>query len=136
MQASMDGHQINERQSFQYKLQCHCMSSSQRLVLDHDIEVELKDGSIWRIRPGPYGKGLSIIPGPSPGEGSGQRGRKPRPGTIKLRARLEKDSQKGQLRDAAHYVKWMLKQDPDVGLATARQIVYRERRSALERHAR
>lgn len=114
----------------------------QRIELTDTIELVLGDGSVVKVRPGPYGKGISVIPVPpappkrggvprKPG-GGGPRGRKPRPSTVKLRERLAKDAAKGNVDKAPVYVKWVLSIDPDISLATARQVVYRERRAALE----
>jgi len=57
----------------------------------------------------------------------GKRGRKPSPALQKLRARLEKDAAAGVLKDPKAYVDWVLKQDKDIGLKSARTMVYRER---------
>lgn len=99
----------------------------QRIDVHEEIELRMPDGSVYRVRPGPHRKGIALVQATRQ-DRSGQRGRKPRPGTVKLRERLARDAQKGNVRDASDYVKWMVKQDPEVDLATARQIVYRERR--------
>lgn len=106
------------------------MAERERIDVQGELELAMPDGSVYRVRPGPHGKGISLIQAARQ-EGSGQRGRRPRAGTVKLRQRLARDAQKGNVREAAHYVRWMLKQDPEVELATARQIVYRERRRVL-----
>lgn len=58
-------------------------------------------------------------------------GRQPSPATTLLRERLAKDQAANDLRDAAHYVRWVVDQ-PGVklGLKQARPIVYRELRAA------
>ena len=101
----------------------------------HDqLLVRLPNGESYRLRAGPYGKGLAIVPvsgaepRPAVGKGSSKRGRKPRPSTVKLRARLEKDAAAGKVKDTKTYVSWLLKQDETISLAVARQVVYRERR--------
>ncbi len=101
--------------------------------LDGPMDVELPDGSRVRIRPGPYGKGIAVIPlndakttPKAPGV-PGQRGRRPRPGTVALREQLARDAKAKKLKAPAHYVKWILKRDEGLSLAVARQIVYRER---------
>ena len=100
--------------------------------------LRMPDGITYRVRPGPYGKGISVTPlmpangaAPRP-SGTGTRGRKPRPSTVALRRRLADDVRKGDVAAPRDYVKWLLKQDDDVSLAVARQVVYRERRRALE----
>lgn len=103
------------------------------IKLDEPIVVELPDGSRVRIRIGPYGKGIAVIPlnGRRNNEAPrmpGQRGRRPRPGTLALREQLARDDKAGKLKDNQHYVKWILQRDPGLSLAVARQIVYRERR--------
>lgn len=102
----------------------------ERIDVQGEIELGMPDGSVYRVRPGPHGKGITLVQS-TRREGSGLRGRKPRPGTVKLRERLARDAQKDNVREAAHYVRWMVKQDPEVDLATARQIVYRERRRVV-----
>lgn len=98
--------------------------------------LRLPDGITYRVRPGPYGKGISVVPimpsAPAGAAGLGRRGRKPRPSTVALRRRLAEDVKGKRLREPRDYVKWLLKQDDDVSLAVARQVVYRERRRALE----
>ncbi len=104
------------------------------LKLTDSLLVELPDGSRVRLRPGPYGKGIAVIPmggGSKPAAGPrvpGQRGRRPRPGTSALREQLARDAKAGKLKDTQHYVKWILARDAGLSLAVARQIVYRERR--------
>lgn len=57
-------------------------------------------------------------------------GRQPSPATLALRAKLAEDAAKGALRDAPHYLRWVVDQ-PGVklGLKGARPIVYRELRA-------
>lgn len=105
----------------------------ERIVLHGPVEVELADGSVWVLRPGPYRKGLAITALPDGHHAPAQRGRKPRPGTIKLRQRLERDLGRGRLHDAPFYFQWLLREDPTVSQAVARQVVYRELRR-LRRH--
>lgn len=107
---------------------------SSAIRLKDPIVLELPDGSRVRVRVGPYGKGVAIVP-LSDGQGAakgpsrpGQRGRRPRPGTVALREQLERDAKAGRLKDNQHYVKWILQRDEGLSLAVARQIVYRERR--------
>lgn len=112
-------------------------SSRQRIPLDDGIEFTLRDGSVVRIAPGPYGKGVAVIPilsrGNRPPTTSnstspevGKRGRKPRASTVELREKLEAESARGVLGEPPHYVQWLLERDAQVGLAMARTIVYRE----------
>jgi hypothetical protein len=56
-------------------------------------------------------------------------GREASPATVILRQKLEADKASGELRDAKHYVRWVVDQ-PGVklGLKQARPIVYRELR--------
>lgn len=107
----------------------------ERIRLEGAMELELPDGSIVRVQPGPYRKGISMVPltgGSRSPLGSGKRGRKPRPGTLKLRTKLSHDAKSGKLGPAKNYVKWLLQEDPDIQLSVARQVVYRERRSVLD----
>lgn len=111
--------------------------SSGRIQLRDWLELELPDGSIVKVRPGPYGKGLSVVAVPTtapkapatPKNGAGKRGRRPRESTVKLRQRLEKDAKKGKVLEAKQYVKWVLDIDPTISLSVARQVVYRELRT-------
>jgi len=59
----------------------------------------------------------------------GKRGRKPSPALEKLRAKLQKDAAAGNLKDPKKYIDWVLKQDKDIGLKSARTMVYRERQA-------
>jgi len=61
----------------------------------------------------------------------GKAGRKASPATALLREKLTKDKAAGALRDAVHYLRWVVDQ-PGVGLGLkqARPIVYRELRAA------
>lgn len=57
-------------------------------------------------------------------------GRQPNPVTVMLREKLAKDKEAGGLRDASHYVRWVVDQPGiKVGLKGARPIVYRELRA-------
>ncbi len=101
--------------------------------------LQLRDGSLVRVAPGPYGKGIAVVPLPGPGAAArgkrpaqdgprepGKRGRKPRASTVKLRERLEKDHKGGKLSEPPVYVKWLINEDEEVGLPMARTVVYRE----------
>lgn len=113
-------------------------SPGTRIQLTDRIEVELRDGTIVRISPGPYGKGISVVPvlprgarlPANPRNGvphePGKRGRKPRPSTVALRERLDSDSKAGKLREPPQYVRWLIDKDAGVGLPMARTVVYRE----------
>ena len=101
-------------------------------VLDAPLYLRLQDGVVMRLMPGPAGKGLSITvveqPAPvlrKPSQG-GLRGRKPRSGTVALRARLEADHAAGTLAKGRDYVRWLLQQDGGIQLPLAKTIVYRE----------
>lgn len=113
------------------------MAKTERIPLHGPLELELKDGSVVRVQPGPYGKGVSVVPlklmKPSAGLGSGKRGRKPRPSTVKLRKKLDRDANRGAVKPAPEYLKWLVKEDDTISLPVARQVVYRERRVVLER---
>lgn len=109
------------------------------LQAGQSMDLALKDGSVFRISPGPYGKGISIVPlgtveagafrsavRPSPVPG-GPRGRKPRPSTLDLREKLNHDNNlKSGLKTPVEYVQWLQERDPEVGVPMARTIVYRE----------
>jgi hypothetical protein len=107
------------------------------LALNGPILLQLKDGSQVRIAPGPYGKGVAGVPlppqstkptrAPRPrGPTGAPRGRKPRPSTVALREKLEKDHKAGKLLDPPQYVKWLIDKDEEIGLPMARTVVYRE----------
>lgn len=103
------------------------------IKLDGPLTLELPDGSLMRVRPGPYGKGVALIPvsgnhSSNSTNGTLSRGRKPRPGTVALREQLARDVKADRLAPTGHYVKWILQRDDGLSLAVARQIVYRERR--------
>ena len=100
--------------------------------------LQLKDGSVVRIAPGPYGKGVAVVPiptkvprgaNPTPrrrGPTGAPRGRKPRPSTVWLRDLLEKHQKSGKLLEPPQYVKQLIEKDEDIGLPMARTVVYRE----------
>lgn len=115
------------------------MAEVQQMELTGPMELLLTDGSVVRIQPGPYGKGVSVVPvslkKPTTGVGSGKRGRKPRPSTVKLRKKLDRDANRGAIKPAPEYVRWLTSEDDTISLAVARQVVYRERRAALDRYA-
>lgn len=100
------------------------------------IVLQLRDGSLVRIAPGPYGKGVAVVPLPAKANGRrrasnaprepGKRGRKPRPSTVALREKLEKDHKGGKIAPPPVYVKWLIEKDEEVGLPMARTVVYRE----------
>lgn len=107
------------------------------VVLSKPVVFQLRDGSLVRIAPGPYGKGVAIVPlnargqpnrrsAPAGPREPGKRGRKPRASTVALREKLEKDHKGGKLSDPPVYVKWLIEKDEDVGLPMARTVVYRE----------
>ena len=107
------------------------------MPLKEPIELELRDGSIVRIMPGPYGKGLSVVPvaprraSPSPSPRrrvptGDPRGRKPRPSTVALRQKMAQDKSGDMLGAPLHYVTWLLETDEDLGRPMARTVVYRE----------
>jgi hypothetical protein len=57
------------------------------------------------------------------------RGRKPTPESLLLREQLQEDKEAGGLRDASHYVRWLVAQrGVDKGLKQLRPTVYRELR--------
>jgi len=59
-------------------------------------------------------------------------GRQPNPATVLLRQKLQEDKAKGDVRDATHYLRWIVDQPGvKIGLKGARPIVYRERRLVL-----
>ena len=76
--------------------------------------------------PGAKAKAKKVAKKATPKKG-GRRGRKPSPALQKLRAKLEKDAAAGNLKDPKKYIDWVLKQDKDIGLKSARTMVYRER---------
>ncbi len=124
------------------------MSEKKRMTLTEPMQLELKDGTIVEIKPGPYGKGVAVVPviprqalrGHNPYIESGVprdgRGRPPRQSTVELRKMLKDDGEAGAIQPTSHYVEWMLSVDNDVAETTARSIVYRERRAALEAYPR
>jgi len=105
----------------------------QRVTLTGVLELELKDGLLVRLQPGPGGKGVSIIPLSSsrrrrPVGKGGPRGRKPSPATTMLREKLAKDKDAKTLREAAFYIRWVVDK-ANVGLKQAQPVVYRELRA-------
>lgn len=61
----------------------------------------------------------------------GKRGRGPAPATVLLRKKLQADKATGSLRDAKHYLGWLMDQPGlKIGLKPAKPIVYRELRAA------
>jgi len=102
------------------------------MVLDGKMDLALPDGSLVRIQPGPYGKGISVTPLDNPGgRGSSRRGkgRPPRASTLELRERLAADHAAGKLRAARDYVDWVAERDPQASRAGLQQTVYRELRA-------
>ncbi|MEA3189753.1 MAG: hypothetical protein QOD77_335 [Thermoplasmata archaeon] len=61
-------------------------------------------------------------------DAGGKRGRAPHPATVALREKLVKDRDSGQVKEASHYVKWVVDK-AGIGLKQARPIVYRELRA-------
>ncbi|HJQ93410.1 MAG TPA: hypothetical protein VJ874_03885 [Candidatus Thermoplasmatota archaeon] len=62
--------------------------------------------------------------------GGGKRGRRAAPETILLREKLAADKAAGNLRDAKHYLTWLMDQPGSkLGIKPARPIVYRELRA-------
>ena len=107
------------------------------VALSKPVVFQLRDGSLVRIAPGPYGKGVAVVPlnargqptrraAPAGPREPGKRGRKPRASTVALREKLEADHKASKLRDPPTYVKWLIEKDEDVGLPMARTVVYRE----------
>jgi len=108
----------------------------ERMELTGPVDVGLPDGSTVTIRPGPYGKGLSVIPRASRGArsvprraGTGSRGRPPRPSTLELRTMLQKDAAGAGLKPAIHYIEWLVAKEPKVTRTTLQQTAYREIRA-------
>lgn len=63
-------------------------------------------------------------------KGGMRRGRGPAPETVLLREKLQADKASGELRDAKHYLGWLMDQPGvKIGLKPARPIVYRELRA-------
>jgi hypothetical protein len=89
----------------------------------------LPDGSLVRIQPGPYGKGISVTPLGHPAARSQGKGRPPRASTLELRERLAADHAGGRLRAASEYVDWVASRDPKASRAGLQQTVYRELRA-------
>ena len=62
--------------------------------------------------------------------GTRKPGRQPAPETIMLREKLQSDKESGSLRDAKHYLVWLMDQPGvKIGLKPAKPIVYRELRA-------
>ncbi|MFO1532782.1 MAG: hypothetical protein ABR562_03650 [Thermoplasmatota archaeon] len=105
-----------------------------RIELTGPMDLALPDGSTVSIRPGPHGKGISIVPqGGAPrraagGTGRG-RGRPPRPSTLELRVMLAKDAAAEGLQQSSHYIDWLVAKEPKVARTTLQQTVYREMRA-------
>ncbi len=113
------------------------MRAMQSLDLNGPILFQLRDGSMVRVQPGPYGKGVAVVPIPvkqprvdsaprRKGPTGAPRGRRPRASTVALRERLEQDHKAGKMREPPQYVKWLIEKDEEIGLPMARTVVYRE----------
>jgi hypothetical protein len=78
-----------------------------------------------------FGKSLGRGKAKAGRRGGRKGGRQASPGTVALRSKLQADKSNGGLRDAPHYVRWLVDQ-PGVkmGLKQARPVVYRELRLA------
>lgn len=107
-----------------------------RIELKGPTEIALPDGSVWRAQPGPYGKGISLVPLGNNGakvasrataNGRG-RGRPPNPSTDQLRVMLRKDAAAGKLHEASHYIDWLSGIEKKAKATTIQQTVYRELR--------
>jgi hypothetical protein len=61
--------------------------------------------------------------------GKGGGGRKPSPLSVMLREKIQTDKGGEGLRDASHYVRWLVDK-AGIGLKKARPVVYRELRAA------
>ncbi len=96
------------------------------------LDLVMPDGLTYRVRPGPYGKGISVTPIVPKVQATphtpGPRGRPPRASTVRLRKILQADADSHQLKPAKEYVDWLLRNDSTIGVQVARQVVYRERR--------
>ena len=111
---------------------------AETVPLNGPILLQLRDGSVVRIAPGPYGKGVAVVPIPQKtprnapatprrrGPTGAPRGRKPRPSTVALREKLEQDNKAGKIKEPPQYVKWLIEKDEEIGLPMARTVVYRE----------
>jgi hypothetical protein len=97
-------------------------------ALTGKMDLSLPDGSLVRVQPGPYGKGISVTPLSRAGPASG-KGRPPRPSTLELRQKLAADKAAGKLRPARDYVAWVAQRDPKAPRAGLQQTVYRELRA-------
>lgn len=102
----------------------------QRIQLDGAVEIELPDGSLYEVRPGPYRKGVAVVAISNKTDDARSPGRQPRAGTVKLRDKLARDAAAGRLHDAPFYYRWILKEDDTISQAVARQVVYRELKRA------
>ncbi|HUR63910.1 MAG TPA: hypothetical protein VM241_05470 [Candidatus Thermoplasmatota archaeon] len=100
------------------------------LSLTGKMDLALPDGSVVRVQPGPYGKGISVTPLSRSAPGISGKGRPPRPSTLELRQRLAADKAAGKLRAARDYVEWVAARDPKAPRAGLQQTVYRELRAA------
>lgn len=111
------------------------VESAPTLLRDH-LDVVLPNGESYRLRPGPYGKGIAVAAIKSAASrtqthATGKRGRKPRASTVALREKLTKDQSAGKLGSNRHYVQWLIAKDETISLSVARQVVYRERQKHL-----
>jgi hypothetical protein len=99
-------------------------------ALTGKLDLALPDGSVMRVQPGPYGKGISVTPLTRAAAGHSGKGRPPHPSTLALRERMARDKAAGRLRSASEYVAWVSSQDPKAPRAGLQQTVYRELRVA------
>jgi hypothetical protein len=74
-----------------------------------------------------FGRNLRRAPSPKPAKRA-PGGRGPSPATAELRAKLMADKAGSGVRDAGHYIRWLVDQ-ANIGIKKARPIVYRELRA-------
>ncbi|MEA3204217.1 MAG: hypothetical protein QOI63_1897 [Thermoplasmata archaeon] len=98
-------------------------------ALTGKMDLALPDGSVLRLQPGPYGKGISVTPLARATPGASGKGRPPRPSTLELRQKVAADKAAGKLRPAGDYVAWVAQRDPQAPRAGLQQTVYRELRA-------
>jgi hypothetical protein len=99
--------------------------------LSEPFDVELPDGSVYTLRPGPRGKGIAIQPHAAKRNRAASQGpgRPPRASTVALREMLARDAGSGRLKVSSHYIDWLSAQEPKSKRTTLQQTVYREMRS-------
>ncbi|MGB1585979.1 MAG: hypothetical protein ACPHID_02905 [Thermoplasmatota archaeon] len=91
-----------------------------------DITLVMPDGGRYLIQRGRQNKGISLLPVED--QETYGKGRPPNPSTVRLRERIARDAEAGQLEEPKVYWEWLVQHDPRITVSSAKQITYRELR--------